>query len=149
MGRYMKYRESIISTAALLAFICLIIIAGCATVRPGTGGGIGVTEAYNVKFYSNGMQVWFMGDKIHRVNDPAIIHPNGHKEWWFNGKRHRHDGPAVITSTGTEEYWFNGILYTDMERWSNAVVGTKSAQDSLHGQTIILNNRTYILHLVE
>ena len=30
---------------------------------------------------------WYLNEKLHRENGPAIEYSDGHKEWWINGKR--------------------------------------------------------------
>jgi len=54
-----------------------------------------------------GTQVWYINDKIHREDGPAIIWASGAKSWWINDKFHREDGPAVIWANGTQEWWIN------------------------------------------
>ena len=51
------------------------------------------------RMYENGVQGWYLVNRLHRENDlPAIIQANGTQEWWLNGQRHReNDLPAVIT----------------------------------------------------
>jgi len=70
---------------------------------------------YTVKVYENGTQVWYLNDKRHRADGPAIIRANGTQVWWLNGKLHRKDGPAVIYSSGTQEWWLNGKRVTEEE----------------------------------
>jgi len=37
---------------------------------------------------------------------------SGFKSWWLDEKRHREDGPAVIFIDGTEEWYLNGRYLT-------------------------------------
>lgn len=45
--------------------------------------------------------------KLHCEDGPAIEWTNGGKSWWVNDKKHRLDGPAVELY-GTKEWWVNG-----------------------------------------
>ena len=57
----------------------------------------------------NGTKYWFLNDKRHREDGPAIEWPDGKtKEWYLNGKLHREDGPASEWANGTKEWWLNG-----------------------------------------
>ena len=60
------------------------------------------------KTYPNGDKVWFLNDKRHREDGPAVERANGDKEWWLNGKLHREDGPAAEWANGDKEWWLNG-----------------------------------------
>ena len=44
--------------------------------------------------------------KIIRIN-------KWNKQWWLNDKRHREDGPAIEYPDGTKEWWLNGKEYTE------------------------------------
>jgi hypothetical protein len=43
----------------------------------------------------NGDKLWCQNDKLHRVDGPAIEHHNGDTEWYIDNKSHRRDGPAL------------------------------------------------------
>ena len=61
--------------------------------------------------YDNGTKYWYLNNKLHRVDGPAVEFVNGDKTWWLNGKRHRVDGPAVEyieSEYKITEYWING-----------------------------------------
>jgi len=36
--------------------------------------------------YPSGTKRWYLNDKRHRVDGPAIEYPNGSKQWWLNGE---------------------------------------------------------------
>jgi hypothetical protein len=36
--------------------------------------------------YSDGFKTWWLDDKRHREDGPAMERANGNKEWWLNGK---------------------------------------------------------------
>jgi hypothetical protein len=44
---------------------------------------------------------WFMNDKLHREDGPAIEHVNGTKMWWLNGRAYsKEDYEKEIQKTG-------------------------------------------------
>ena len=43
------------------------------------------------------------------------VYTNGNKEWWLNDKRHREDGPAVEYADGDKEWWLNDEEVTEEE----------------------------------
>ena len=50
---------------------------------------------------------YYLNDKLHRKNGPAVIYKNGDKRWYNqNGKYH--DGPAIEWADGTKEWYLNG-----------------------------------------
>ena len=70
--------------------------------------------------YSDGSKKWFINDKLHRVDGPAV--EGGFSiEWYINGKLHRDDGPAVENGWGTKEWYSHGKLHRDdgpaIESW--------------------------------
>ena len=69
-------------------------------------------EIYNVHVYNEGDQIWYLNDKIHRVNGPAQESTDGSRYWFLNGVYHRLDGPAVMYADQTRLWWINGIEYT-------------------------------------
>ncbi len=79
---------------------------------------------------SYGNKRWYLNDKHHREDGPAIEYTDGDKEWWLNGKRHREDGPAIEWANGDKRWYLNdkrhredgpAIEYTDgnKEWWLN------------------------------
>ena len=65
---------------------------------------------YTVKVYEDGTKFWYLDDKYHREDGPAIEYANGDKYWFLNGKYHREDGPAIDYADGTK-YWFLNDKY--------------------------------------
>jgi hypothetical protein len=63
--------------------------------------------------YGSGTKKWYLSDKLHREDGPAIEWGDGSKSWWLNGKRHREDGPAIEYCpaikfrNGNKEWWLN------------------------------------------
>lgn len=54
---------------------------------------------------------WFVNNRIHRTDGPAIEWPNGDKQWFVGGKLHRTDGPASEYNDGSSEWWLHGKLH--------------------------------------
>ena len=68
--------------------------------------------------YANGTQLWYIDGNMHRINGPAVIHPDDTQEWCVNNQRHRIDGPAVIHPDDTQEWFINDMDITDdVEQW--------------------------------
>jgi len=59
------------------------------------------TDEYRTKY-------WYLNDKCHREDGPAIEFASGSKWWYINGKRHRVDGPAVEYYDGYKIWYING-----------------------------------------
>lgn len=70
---------------------------------------------YTVKVYEDGTKEWYLNDKLHREDGPAIECANGTKFWYLNGKLHREDGPAVEYSDGSKQWFLNGKPLTEQE----------------------------------
>ena len=59
----------------------------------------------------NGTKRYYLGDKLHRLDGPAIEYADGTKHWYINGEKHRVDGPAIERPDG-KKYWYkNGALH--------------------------------------
>ena len=65
-------------------------------------------KTYTVTIDEDGTKHWFLGDKLHREDGPAVEYANGNKLWYINDKRHREDGPAVEWSDGDKWWYING-----------------------------------------
>jgi hypothetical protein len=70
---------------------------------------------YTVKVNTNGSKHWYLNDKLHRKDGPAIDYSTGYKSWYLNGKRHREDGPAVEYPNGDKEWWLDDKKLTEQE----------------------------------
>ena len=84
-----------------------------------------------------GIKYWYLSDKLHRENGPAIEDANGNKWWYLNGKRHRENGPAIEYAKGGKVWWLNDRIHRengpaveygngDKAWWLNGVCFTKS-----------------------
>ena len=60
----------------------------------------------------SGSKHWYLNDKWHRTDGPAIEWYNGSKYWYINGKLHREDGPAVEYLNGFKSWYLNDIVYS-------------------------------------
>ena len=58
-----------------------------------------------MKVSSDGTKRWYLNEKLHREDGPAVEWSDGSKHWLLNGKLHREDGPAVDRSDGIK-YWY-------------------------------------------
>jgi hypothetical protein len=58
---------------------------------------------------------WYLNDKLHREDGPAIERATGTREWILNGERHREDGPACEYANGTRRWYLNNVKYTEEE----------------------------------
>ena len=56
-----------------------------------------------------GTKYWYLNDKLHRSDGPAVEYYNGTKCWCLNGEYHRTDGPATEYSDGTKYWYINGV----------------------------------------
>jgi hypothetical protein len=52
-----------------------------------------------------GTKRYYLNNKYHRVDGPAIEYSDGSKSWYLNGKLHREDGPAYEDVNGTKEWY--------------------------------------------
>ena len=68
-------------------------------------------KTYIVKVDDAGTKRWYLNDKLHREDGPAIEYANGSKCWYLNGKRHRTDGPAVECANGNKYWYLNDKLH--------------------------------------
>ena len=82
-------------------------------------------KTYIVKVDDYGNKYWFLNDKYHREDGPAVEYPNGCKFWYLNDKLHREDGPAVEYDTGGKYWYLNDVEYTEAE-WRKRVQKVKS-----------------------
>ena len=57
---------------------------------------------------SDGTKEWYLHDKLHRVDGPAIENTDGTKYWALHDKLHRIDGPAVEYANGSKLWFLDG-----------------------------------------
>ena len=58
--------------------------------------------------HSNGDLEWFVNNKLHREDGPAVEHYDGTKYWYQNGVKHRLDGPAIEHCSGSNWWYMHG-----------------------------------------
>lgn len=61
--------------------------------------------------YACGSRAWYMEGERHRMDGPAVEHTDGTREWYAHGRRHREDGPAVERAAGSGEWYLEGELH--------------------------------------
>ena len=61
----------------------------------------------------NRTKFWYLNEKLHRVDGPAIEFADGTKDWWLNGYRHREDGPSLEDADGTKAWYLNDKLHRE------------------------------------
>jgi hypothetical protein len=64
-----------------------------------------------LKIDENGTKEWWLGDRLHRVDGPAVEDIDGAEQWWLNGELHRADGPAVEYPDGFKWWYLNDRRY--------------------------------------
>ena len=57
---------------------------------------------------ADGDKRWYLDDKLHRTDGPAVEYADGYKVWYLDGKRHRTDGPAIEYPNGDKYWYLNG-----------------------------------------
>ena len=81
---------------------------------------------------ADGSKKWYLNDKLHRVDGPAVEWAGGDKVWYLNGKRHREDGPAVEYASGDKEWHLNNKKLTQSQHAAATKSKlTKESVDSL------------------
>jgi len=65
------------------------------------------------KTYANGTKEWWLNDRLHREDGPAVEYANGNKEWYLNDKLHREDGPAIELANGHKSWHLNGKCHRE------------------------------------
>jgi hypothetical protein len=70
---------------------------------------------YTVKVHTNGDKFWYLNDKLHREDGPAVEYSNGDKSWYLNGKQlteaeHKAATSPKVTCNG-KEVVIDGVTY--------------------------------------
>jgi len=66
-----------------------------------------------IKTYADGTKEWFLNDRLHREDGPAVIRTDGSRYWYLNDKQHREDGPAIVRADGSQLWYLNGRLHRE------------------------------------
>jgi hypothetical protein len=100
-------------------------------------------KTYKVTVDEYGTKHWYINDKRHREDGPAMEWVNGDKYWYINGKCHREDGPAMECVNG-DKYWFiDGKLLTEAE------FNARIKQSSCDGRVVEIDGKKYKLQEVK
>ena len=91
----------------------------------------------------NGYKAWWSNDKLHREDGPAIEYADGYKAWYLNDKLHREDGPAVEYANGDKAWYLNGECLTEEE--FNAKMNIKNKPQDCSDRVIEIDGVEYIL----
>jgi len=70
-------------------------------------------QTMKIKTFSNKVKIitdqvgiyYYLGDKLHRIDGPAVEYTSGTKFWYKEGRLHRTDGPAIEHANG-DKFWF-------------------------------------------
>ena len=89
--------------------------------------------------FSDGTKRWYLSGKCHRENGSAVEFYNGTKYWYLNGKFHREDGPAIEDANGDKYWYLNGEELSEEE--FNKRMGKHVVQ--IDGKEIILSSESY------
>ena len=92
--------------------------------------------------WANGYKYWYLNDKRHREDGPAIEYSNGDKSWYLNGSLHREDGPAIEWTSGYKSWYLNGKQLTEAEH--KAATSPKK-NPSCNGKEVVIDGVTYVL----
>ncbi len=78
------------------------------------------------KVDANGNEEWFLNEKRHREDGPAIIYPSGSKYWFKHGELHRENGPSIEYANGDKEWYKNGECHRENRPAIENANGSKS-----------------------
>ena len=71
------------------------------------------TEQPKLEIDFNSSKRWYLNDKLHREDGPAIEYANGAKRWDLHDELHREDGPAIEDMNGDKRWYLNGELHRE------------------------------------
>ena len=89
-----------------------------------------------MKTLPNGAKFWYLDDKLHREDGPAVEYPDGRKAWYLHGKCHREDGPAIEHPEG-EKFWY---LNDEKVSWEQVFRQAKTPEIELRILAAALTN---------
>jgi hypothetical protein len=81
----------------------------------------------------NGTKLYYLNNKLHREDGPAVTYPDGAKEWYIEGRWHREDGPAIEYADRHRKYYYLENKYYSEENYWKEIERRKSLK-------VILNN---------
>ena len=94
---------------------------------------------YKVEVDTDGTKAWFLNDKLHREDGPAIEYAEGTKCWYLNGNLHREDGPAIEYASGDKRWFLNGKELTKQEHKK------ATSKPTCSGKEVTIDGVTYVL----
>ena len=56
---------------------------------------------------------YYLNDRLHRTDGPAVEDSDGARYYYIHGKYHREGGPAVEYICGGKKYYINGKLHRE------------------------------------
>ncbi len=90
-------------------------IEGLANIFPWIRGSVNKTDFINalVPLHTDIelFDVYYSGNKLHRIDGPAIFVPGLVEVWYLNGRYHRRDGPAIVRADGSEDWYLYGKFH--------------------------------------
>jgi hypothetical protein len=87
-----------------------------------------------------GSKGWYLNDKPHRTDGPAIECTDGTKRWYHNGELHRTDGPAIECTDGTK-YWYNN---GELNRTDGPAIEYPNGDDEWYIDCVKLSEEEYL-----
>ena len=120
-------------------------------------------KTYEVRVYESGAKEWWLNNKLHREDGPAVEYANGTKYWYLNGEHHREDGPAVEWASGTKKWYLNGKRHREdgpAVEWASGTKHWYLNDKPVHPETLVdyhlsrgvfcyYNEETQTLHFAE
>ena len=100
-------------------------------------------KTYKVTVDDYGTIRWYLKNKLHREDGPAVEWANGNKYWYLNDQCHREDGPAIECADGTK-YW-----YLNDQELNEAEFNARTKQPSCEGKVVEIDGKKYKLQEVK
>jgi hypothetical protein len=100
-------------------------------------------KTYKVTVDSDKTTRWYLKNKLHREDGPAIECANGTKSWYLNGQCHREDGPAIEWANGDKSWYLNDKSLTE------AQFNARTKQPSCEGKVVEIDGKKYKLQEVK
>lgn len=96
--------------------------------------------------FAGGTKSWYINNKLHREDGPAIEYANGDKRWYYNDKIHRIDGPAIERINGTKCWYLNDKKYSEEEFLKRVnQTGPDDSLASCEGKVVEIDGKKYKL----
>ena len=89
------------------------IIKKVSTYSPNTIGRFGGNLLNGLYIEYNGTKKYYLNDKLHREDGPAVEYTDGTFTWYLHGEYHRVGGPAMVRNDGGIFYYQNNLLHRE------------------------------------